>query len=507
MATISGPNDGHRSQTMKSASITKRTILCLAFLLVLVGVVLRFLMIREPFGVVNSDEAVAGLMARGIRDGHFTSFYWGQNYGGSFEAYVLAILGLVIPEHIVFFFLPIIESILIAFLLFHISKENLGRDLSLLVASLSFVFPALNVWNSARPMLFYQSTIILGLTAILIVSKKIRPISTSNWIFLGALFGFGWWGSAQSLFFIVPCLLTVLALRNFPSIRQFGLAIVSFLLASGPWWYTNFHTGFASLSEGPPADGTIRDHLVTQLKIGWPSVVGLRQPFNGEWLHASLPFVFLILLVGSAIYYLPRMFRDRRNPNPLLLVIPTFVVLQALAPTGSFIGSGRYYIFVVPSVLVVTGTFFAYLVNRFDRIGKFVVASLVICALISTAVSLRAIRHFQFGPTHLSDVATALNERDISGVYGDYWVVYALAWEDSQLKVSPTSTDRRPDWSQEIRASQDVAYVFWTEYSVDLDKLESTKAALGLKTEFDEILVGTYVLLIPQINIPPEDLS
>jgi CRISPR/Cas system type I-B associated protein Csh2 (Cas7 group RAMP superfamily) len=72
--------------------------------------------------------------------------------------------------------------------------------------------------------------------------------------------------------------------------------------------------------------------------------------------------------------------------------------------------------------------------------------------------------------------------------------------------VSPTSTDRRPDWSQEIRASQDVAYVFWTEYSVDLDKLESTKVALGLKTEFDEILVGTYVLLIPQLNIPPEDL-
>ena len=491
---------------MKSASLTKRTILCLAFLLVLVGVIFRFLMIREPFGVVNSDEAVAGLMARGIRDGHFTSFYWGQNYGGSFEAYILAILGLIIPEHIVFFFLPIVESIFIAFLLFQISKANLGRDLSLLVASLSFAFPALNVWNSARPMLFYQSTIILGLTAILIVSMKIRPISTTNWIFLGVLFGFGWWGSAQSLFFIIPCLVTVIVHRNYPSIRQFALMIVSFLLASGPWWYTNFRTGFASLSEGPSADGTIRDHLVTQLKIGWPSVFGLRQPFNGEWLHASLPFVFLIFLAGSAIYYLPRMLRGRRDPNTLLLVIPTFVILQALAPTGSFVGSGRYYIFVVPSVLVVIGTFFAFLVNRFDRIGKFVVASLVICALISTAVSLRAIRHFQFGPTHLSDVAAALNERNISGVYGDYWVVYALAWEGTQLKVSPTTTDRRPDWSKDVRAKQDVAYVFWTEYNVDRDNLEATKVALSLRTEFDEILVGTYVLLIPQINIPPEDL-
>ena len=85
-------------------------------------------------------------------------------------------------------------------------------------------------------------------------------------------------------------------------------------------------------------------------------------------------------------------------------------------------------------------------------------------------------------------------------------MVYALAWEDSQLKVSPTTTERRPDWSQEIRANQDVAYVFWTEYSVDLDRLESTKVALGLRTQFDEIHVGNYVLLFPQINIPPEDL-
>ena len=491
---------------MKSARAS-RSLLVLGGLASLTGIVFHFIVIKAPFGVVNSDEALSGLMASSIRAGHLTTFLWGQNYGGTLEAFFIAGLGALIGDHLAFWAVPIIESFTVAILLFRLTKDKFGFEIALLIAALSFSFPALSLWNNARPMLWYQSTIILGLTAILIVSKKNRPITTSNWFFLGVLFGFGWWGSAQSLFFFIPCLITLIAHRNFPSIRQFGLTIVSFLLASGPWWYTNFRTGFASLSEGPPADGTIRDHLVTQLKIGWPSVFGLRQPFNGEWLHASLPFIFVILLVGSGIYYLPRIFRDRRNPNPLLLVIPTFVVLQALAPTGSFIGSGRYYVFVVPSVLVVIGTFFTYLVKRFDRIGKFVVASLVICALILTTVSLRAIRHFQFGPTHLSDVATALNERNISGVYGDYWVVYALAWEDSQLKVSPTSTDRRPDWSQEIRASQDVAYVFWTEYNVDLDKLESTKAALRLKTEFDEILVGTYVLLIPQINIPPEDLS
>jgi hypothetical protein len=200
------------------------------------------------------------------------------------------------------------------------------------------------------------------------------------------------------------------------------------------------------------------------------------------------------------------MFRDRRDPNALLLVIPTFVILQALAPTGSFIGSGRYYIFVVPSVLVVVGTLFAFLVNRFDRIGKFVVASLVICALISTAMSLRSARHFQFGPTHLDEVSAALREHEVSSIYGDYWVVYSLAWEDADLTVSPTTTDRRPDWSAKVRAADTVAYIFWTEYNVDVANLEKTRNSLSQSTKVKEIAIGSYVILLPAINIPPEDL-
>ena len=40
---------------------------------------------------INSDEAVVGLMARDILHGHFSAFYWGQDYGGV-EPYVTAAL-------------------------------------------------------------------------------------------------------------------------------------------------------------------------------------------------------------------------------------------------------------------------------------------------------------------------------------------------------------------------------------------------------------------------------
>jgi len=480
--------------------------MCLALLLVIIGCVLRVLMVREPFGVINSDEAMAGLMARGIRDGHFTSFYWGQNYGGSFEVYILAILGLFVPEKFAFFILPAAESIFIALLLFQIIKTSLGREVSLLVASLYFVFPALTVWNIARPMVFYQSTMIFGLIAIWLLDQKYRIKDSYFWISIGIIFGVSWWGSLQSLFFTIPCLIVLKVRHIRPSSRQFLLASFSFLLASLPWWCTNLRTRFASLSDGPPRDDTIWSHLESQSKIGWPSVFGLRQPFNGEWLHASLPFVYILLVIGLVAFYVRWMPKESHDQISLLLVIPTFVVLQSLAPTGSFIGSGRYYIFVVPSILFILGSVFSLLIGKFRNFGALIVALIVLIALLSTALSLSHLRKYQFGPTHLDEVAAALREHQVSSVYGDYWIVYSLAWEDSSLTVSPTTTDRRPDWSSKVRADDSVAYIFWNEYDVDISNLEKTRQSLSRMTEVNEIDVGSYVILLPATNIPPENL-
>ena len=77
MATVSGPNDGHRSQTMKSVRAS-RSLLVLGGLASLTGIVFHFIVIKAPFGVVNSDEALSGLMASSIRAGHLTTFLWGQ---------------------------------------------------------------------------------------------------------------------------------------------------------------------------------------------------------------------------------------------------------------------------------------------------------------------------------------------------------------------------------------------------------------------------------------------
>ena len=55
-----------------------------------VGLALRIWTYRNAAGVPDSDEAVVGLMVRHILHGEFTTFFWGQAYGGSQEALLTA---------------------------------------------------------------------------------------------------------------------------------------------------------------------------------------------------------------------------------------------------------------------------------------------------------------------------------------------------------------------------------------------------------------------------------
>ncbi len=47
------------------------------------GLVLRVWIYRSALGVPDSDEAVVGLMTMHLLDGEWTTFFWGQGFGGS----------------------------------------------------------------------------------------------------------------------------------------------------------------------------------------------------------------------------------------------------------------------------------------------------------------------------------------------------------------------------------------------------------------------------------------
>ena len=68
---------------------------CLVALTATAGVVLRVWAYRSAMAIPDSDEALVGLMVRHIDHGQFTTFYWGQAYGGPQEA-LLAVPGFLV---------------------------------------------------------------------------------------------------------------------------------------------------------------------------------------------------------------------------------------------------------------------------------------------------------------------------------------------------------------------------------------------------------------------------
>ncbi len=76
----------------RAARTTNRRLVVIGIVVVaLAGIAMRVWVLHTDAGVLDSDEGVPGLMARHFLDGHFSTFYWGQQYGGSLEVLLDAI--------------------------------------------------------------------------------------------------------------------------------------------------------------------------------------------------------------------------------------------------------------------------------------------------------------------------------------------------------------------------------------------------------------------------------
>ena len=99
MATDRGGAHSRRRGGKRSATESWATWIAIVLIVAagLVGLVLRlWLIFHSP---ITSDEAVVGLVAQGFLHGHFTTFFWGQQYGGTAEPALIAAFFLVLGQH------------------------------------------------------------------------------------------------------------------------------------------------------------------------------------------------------------------------------------------------------------------------------------------------------------------------------------------------------------------------------------------------------------------------
>jgi hypothetical protein len=340
------------------------------------------------------DEAVVGLMGRGIFHGQFGAFYWGSTYGGA-EPYVVAVVGRVNGGPMGLNASPALLAAGAAVLVYAVlATSRVDRRLAGLGAAVAWVWPYAATWNSVRELGFRGATLFCGLLVILCALRiQQHRAGPATRLFLGLAAGVGWWSSPEIVYFAVPTVVLLAAgwnrfyktpydrawsdeappdpeaptgrlarpWRVFPPL----LTVLGLAIGALPWLYANIRSGFASVMLGvPPPSGfgygrrvSVFFHDVLPTQLGLRAVPGGRP--DGSWIGGptlghSLYDVILVLLVLLIVRVLWTARRGRRAA-PLLAAaggVVAFPFLSSLFPTSWYTADGRYGVYLGPLVVL-----------------------------------------------------------------------------------------------------------------------------------------------------------
>jgi hypothetical protein len=487
---------------VRDAPLSSITLGIVAAGAALYGVLLRvWLLVHLP---VWGDEAIVGLMAKSIDNGHFSAFYWGQNYGG-LEPYVVAaalwIGGWGEPAlNAAPAVLAAVAAVLVAGIAVAAGRDRLTAAAA---GSAVWVWSYVVVWQSVREGGFREATLCCGLISLLCCVRACRS-RAGPWTFLllGVALGLGWWASPEIVYFVPACLVLLWGSVRSASWRWSSAALVLFgvIVGSLPWWYANAHTGFVSLQRSSlPSNGGIT--YATKLSVFFhdmlPLQLGLRTAEGGNWVGGTSVgvtlYVAALVLIAAALVHSVRLFvRDSNQLVPLAfaLAVVCYPFVYAAAPGTGFWIDGRYGIY-FPALLVVLFAAMP-LQPRWPfhrpvpetpadstertllRRSHVVVTVGLACAVCLTVVgahdegvpaSASFFSGWHNGDAPMEQVLSAMRAHHIEDAYGDYWTAYDLDFlSGGHPVVSPSpllDVTRASSIAATVAGSKDPAWLFF----------------------------------------------
>lgn len=412
--------------------------------LAVVGVVERIALLTGRWGVVDSDEAVVGLMARGFRHGHWRAFYWGQHYSGTQETALVALAGASVAA---LKLVPVVLAAIAALLTWRVGRRLLDDRLAQAAALMVWVAPGSMVWWSTKERGFYWVTIVFGLLLLLAAQRLVadggRPL---DWVLLGAAAGLGFWAAPAILYFAVPAGCWVIVRRR-PPLQWSPIAVPAAVLGALPWLWHNVGRGFPSLDRPPQPEHV--SYLTGIGRLLWrtlPIDLGLRWPIDERWVVPVVAPAVLVALGGAVVV------ATRPRPRPVLLLgfLVAFPLIYAWFPGAWFVGEGRYALFAGPVVALAVG----WVVRRPE-------AALGIAALAAT-VAVASFSHIGNElPEHLGPDIAALRAAGVDHAWADYWVAYRLAYlSDGTIVASSRVSSREQAVYDAVLGDTTPAFVY-----------------------------------------------
>ena len=420
------------------------------------------ILLSDSLGVLDSDEAVVGLMARHILDGEPTAFFWGQSYGGTLEPLLVALaFALAGTGVLALKLVPILLFALAGLLVWLIGRRTIGDRGAVIAVTLFGLGPAYVVWWSTKERGFYGVTLVLSLLVVLLVLRLHERVDRRELAALGLAFGVGWWTNAMIAFIAVPAVCW-LFWRRPRVLRQAWIAFACAALGASLWIREAVVNDFAPLHQGPePGNDTYLDHLHTFFAADLPMALGLRIPFSLEWPAGEVVARVIELVAVVAVVWAV----SRRRGRPWEILVVTAVAypfLFAFAPVAAYNLEPRYLFLLSPIIALLAGL----------ALARHALLATAVCsaALVLSVLGLRSLADGDLlaaatgGVSVPADATPALDALEESGVryaLASYWLAYRLTFEsDENVIVASTGQVRYPPYQREVLGSSMPARVY-----------------------------------------------
>lgn len=425
-------------------------------LIVVVGFLFRLDFLQANHFVIDSDEAIVGLMAKHVLEGReIPVFYYGQHYMGSFEALVVAgMFKLFGVSSAALKLVPLLFSLALIVVVYLLGCELAGMFVGRLAAAFCAVPPsALMTWSSMARGGFIE-IVFVGACALLLTLRwwKDRCRSDLSLVGIWLLLGFGWWVNNQIIYFIVPIGMTLLMgwIEGRRSLRPWALAATAFFVGGFPFWIYNFMHSFVTFEMFRSARaGAFAEHIYGLFATALPILLGGKRFWHTEDVFFDSSIViggfYAALLValmfdrwrGCLRLFVLRL--DRERPVEIFIVFCVATLgIFTLSSFGYLVQAPRYLLPLYVGLFVLLAYLIARIRERLPVVAWCVTGLVLVFNLLSCYLGERAIAgeplvfNGQRVSKDQSELVGWLRAHGIKWVQTNYWIGYRLAFETNE---------------------------------------------------------------------------
>jgi hypothetical protein len=397
------------------------------------GIAMRVWLYGSTLEIPNSDEAVLGLMARHALHGEFTTFFWGQSYGGSQEALLtVPVFWIFGSSWLALRIVPIALNAVAALLVWRVGLRTIGRPAAAVAGSLYWIWPPFLVFQLVRQQAFYGSNIVYcGLILLLALRVVERPDRLRVGLF-GLVLGLAFWQTSQ----IVPIALPVIAWTIWKQprcLRHLWLAAVLALVGALPWIVYNVGHDWASLTL-PYGDKPYLHRLRVFVSPLLAMTLGLRSPFSAQRLLPGL-LTYLIYAVLLVLFIVGAIRTRRRTVSILYAAAAVFPFLYAISPLTSNSAEPRYVLVVTPVLTLLVAQVATSYPRALAVLAAGAALSVVTFQRMDDAVRANP-QVWSLAPRNLGPLIATLDRLQLDHVYTTYWLAYRLDFETGERIVA-----------------------------------------------------------------------